>query len=573
MTTKLKQNVQIDGQLSATTIVGDGSALTGLPAGYSNTDVDTHLNQNNPTQDYVLSWNGSDYAWVSNLGGGGITHIIEDTTPQLGGNLDAQAFDITTTGKILYSNVYATEGDLPSATTYHGMFAHVHATGAGYFAHGGNWIKLANDSQLSSYQTTAGLNGAIDTHLNQRIPTSGYVLSWDGVDYTWVSNAGGGGGGGSLNNIVEDTTPELGGNLDALTKDISNVGTLSVTNLTTTGSGSTNISAGSNIELDATNRVLVTDTPFRLAQMTTTTRDAIASPAAGDMIFNTTTTKFQGYTGSAWGDLHQGIEMSEKEYIVSLKRGVDPSNFKAEMTQSTGDANIPARSVDVANERLLSTRNTHYSLTDEEAEQLKNDSRVADVAIPPQHDDASEIGLHAVQIGDFKKTTADSGNHLNWGMRRCIESTNVYGTSTNNPSGDYTYHLDGTGVDVVIQDTGIQADHPEFFDASGSSRVQQIDWYTESGLAGTQGSNHYSDTSGHVTHCAGTAAGLRYGWAKNARVYSVNVAGLSSNSSAISITDCFDVIKGWHNNKPIDPATGYKRPTIVNMSWCYGTYS
>ena len=304
MTTKLKQNVQIDGQLSATTIVGDGSALTGLPAGYSNTDVDTHLNQNNPTQDYVLSWNGSDYAWVSNLGGGGITHIIEDTTPQLGGNLDAQAFDITTTGKILFSNVYATEGDLPSATTYHGMFAHVHATGAGYFAHGGNWIKLANDSQLSSYQTTAGLNGAIDTHLNTSGATNGYVLSWDGVDYTWVSNAGGGGGGGSLNNIVEDTTPELGGNLDALNKDISNVATLSVTNLTTTGSGSTNISAGSNIELDATNRVLVTDTPFRLAQMTTTTRDAIASPAAGDMIFNTTTTKFQGYTGSAWVDLH-----------------------------------------------------------------------------------------------------------------------------------------------------------------------------------------------------------------------------------------------------------------------------
>jgi len=304
MTTKLKQNVQIDGQLSATTLVGDGSSLTGIPAGYTNSDVDTHLNQNNPTQDFVLSWNGSDYAWVSNLGGGGITHIIEDTTPQLGGNLDGQAFDITTTGKILYSNVYATEGDLPSATTYHGMFAHVHATGAGYFAHGGVWIKLANDSQLSSYQTTAGLNSAIDTHLNQSNPTSGYVLSWNGSDYAWVAQSGGGGGGGSLNNIVEDTTPELGGNLDALNKNISNVGTLSVTNLDTTGSGSTNISAGANIELDATNRVLVTDTPFRLAQMTTTTRDAIASPAAGDMIFNTTTTKFQGYTGSAWVDLH-----------------------------------------------------------------------------------------------------------------------------------------------------------------------------------------------------------------------------------------------------------------------------
>jgi hypothetical protein len=75
---------------------------------------------------------------------GGIANVVEDTTPQLGGNLDAQAFDITTTGKILYSNVYNAEGDLPSASTYHGMFAHVHGTGAGYFAHGGNWVKLAN---------------------------------------------------------------------------------------------------------------------------------------------------------------------------------------------------------------------------------------------------------------------------------------------------------------------------------------------------------------------------------------------------------------------------------------------
>ncbi len=35
---------------------------------YGNSDVDTHLNQSNPTSGYVLSWNGSDYAWVDNAG-------------------------------------------------------------------------------------------------------------------------------------------------------------------------------------------------------------------------------------------------------------------------------------------------------------------------------------------------------------------------------------------------------------------------------------------------------------------------------------------------------------------------
>ena len=100
-----------------------------------------------PTEDgtanQVLKTNGSGaLAWVD----GGIASVVADTTPQLGGNLDAQAFNITTTGKILYSNLYAAEGDLPSASTYHGMFAHVHATGKGYFAHAGNWVKLANEA-------------------------------------------------------------------------------------------------------------------------------------------------------------------------------------------------------------------------------------------------------------------------------------------------------------------------------------------------------------------------------------------------------------------------------------------
>tara|TARA_R100001510_G_scaffold46930_1_gene44032 strand:+ start:618 stop:1652 length:1035 start_codon:yes stop_codon:yes gene_type:complete len=46
--------------------------------------------------------------------------------------------------KITYANVYSQLSDLPSASTYHGMFAHVHATGKGYYAHGGNWIPLVN---------------------------------------------------------------------------------------------------------------------------------------------------------------------------------------------------------------------------------------------------------------------------------------------------------------------------------------------------------------------------------------------------------------------------------------------
>lgn len=58
---------------------------------------------------------------------------------------------------IKYSNVYSTTGDLPSATTYHGMFAHVHATGKGYFAHAGNWQALQNEITTSTALAAASL--------------------------------------------------------------------------------------------------------------------------------------------------------------------------------------------------------------------------------------------------------------------------------------------------------------------------------------------------------------------------------------------------------------------------------
>ena len=39
--------------------------------------------------------------------------------------------------------------DLPSATTYHGMFAHVHATGSAYYAHSGGWVRLAQSASFA----------------------------------------------------------------------------------------------------------------------------------------------------------------------------------------------------------------------------------------------------------------------------------------------------------------------------------------------------------------------------------------------------------------------------------------
>tara|TARA_B100002019_G_scaffold124877_1_gene107586 strand:+ start:2664 stop:5429 length:2766 start_codon:yes stop_codon:yes gene_type:complete len=265
--------------------------------------------------------------------------------------------------------------------------------------------------------------------------------------------------------------------------------------------------------------------------------------------------------------------MAEKEYIVSLKRGVDYDAFNTEMIASTGAGDIPNRTVTVENARPLSQRNTHYMLTDEEAEALKNDSRVYGVELRPEDRDDVEIGYDAQQFGSWRKTSADSQYDLNWGMMRGIHRDDVWGPSVIETTLPFNYNLTGKGVDVVIQDTGIDVGHIEFTDSNGVSRVQQIDWFTESGVSGTQSANHYRDYDGHGSHVAGTVAGRTMGWAKDARIYALKVSGLEGSGDSgtgISVSNCFDVIKGWHNNKPIDPNTGYKRPTVVNMSWGYG---
>lgn len=61
-----------------------------------------------------------------------------------------KADSATISGPIKFSNVYATEGALPSAATYHGMFAHVHATNKAYFAHGGQWHKLLDETSSTT---------------------------------------------------------------------------------------------------------------------------------------------------------------------------------------------------------------------------------------------------------------------------------------------------------------------------------------------------------------------------------------------------------------------------------------
>ena len=70
------------------------------------------------------------------------------------------------------------------------------------------------------------------------------------------------------------------------------------------GTGTPTVSSASNLNLTAAGRVQVDASPFKLWNVTTAQRDAILAANNGDMIYNTTTNKIQGYAAGSWRDLH-----------------------------------------------------------------------------------------------------------------------------------------------------------------------------------------------------------------------------------------------------------------------------
>jgi hypothetical protein len=112
-----------------------------------------------------MSVGGSDMAtqtYVDTAEADAITTAVANIK---GNTLDMGANNVITTGNMLYQNVYANDGDLPAAGTYHGMFAHVHTGGKAVFSHAGAWVELAKQSDLTTAvnNLVASAPGALDT--------------------------------------------------------------------------------------------------------------------------------------------------------------------------------------------------------------------------------------------------------------------------------------------------------------------------------------------------------------------------------------------------------------------------
>ena len=109
---------------------------------------------------------------------------------------------LNATGSNKVSFLYTNFTDLPDASTYHGMFAHVHSENASYYAHAGAWVKLADENK--------SIDILSDVDTSTAAPTNGQALVWDQGTSKWkpgTIQAGGGGGGGATTFLALTDTP------------------------------------------------------------------------------------------------------------------------------------------------------------------------------------------------------------------------------------------------------------------------------------------------------------------------------------------------------------------------------
>ena len=261
-----------------------------------------------------------------------------------------------------------------------------------------------------------------------------------------------------------------------------------------------------------------------------------------------------------------------------------------------GNLYIPDREVELVNRRPIS-RNTHYRLTADEAEQVANDPRVIACELTPE-----ERGLelrplsyvnnqsYTISSGVFRKNGTYAATDRQWGMLHCAgtDSQRAKGTFGTDGSGTPAFtstetvsiYNAGKHVDVVIVDDGASHDMDEWDSpTTSSSRFVQYEWYNElnsyvSGISA--GTYTYPSNSNnpnyHGTHVGGTIAGKTYGLANEANIYSMCVL-TNAQSTLTSLTYAYDLLRAFHKNKPINGTTGRRNPTITNHSYGYSSTS
>ena len=173
--TNIANSVLTAKAITNTTLVGDSATITNIANSVltakaitgTSADIDSATIGNLATTQITLSQVTADSATINTVNADS-SDIRQFSTEFINADsafIDSATIggialgnnDLVTTGKLYYANVFSSEGDLPSASSHHGMFAHVHGTGKGYFAHAGAWHQLLDKSSANDSATITNL--------------------------------------------------------------------------------------------------------------------------------------------------------------------------------------------------------------------------------------------------------------------------------------------------------------------------------------------------------------------------------------------------------------------------------
>ena len=280
----------------------------------------------------------------------------------------------------------------------------------------------------------------------------------------------------------------------------------------------------------------------------------------------------------------------EKEYIVTLYNREDLEQFYTDMKVG----NFP-----LMKKRPIS-RNTHYKMTAEQAETLRQDPRVwgvecvEDFHAATQGVDSANNVAWQLQNEEFWKNSGavsinTNPNMRQWGQLHVAGSSiqrrkNSWGdpTGTELVNDSIDVFSDGRNVDVVIVDDPVSPDSEEWISpTTGNMRFVPYQWFNElNALVNSIDDDNQTEPSGtidygnnatqsryHGIHVTGTACGRHYGWAREANIYNLAVTASWDSGQSVGAFLIFDYLRAFHQSKPDNPDTNRKNPTITNHSY------
>lgn len=277
-----------------------------------------------------------------------------------------------------------------------------------------------------------------------------------------------------------------------------------------------------------------------------------------------------------------------REYDLVVHSHDHLDSLYADMENAGGPNTVPQRAVPCSM-RLPSSRTTKYRLNEEEATLLSNDPRIWAIELtieerglkPIPHWTNGEYSAYWQKGGGTTSSGAVSAPGVNWALLRSTVGQEISGWASDNGSIFYTgtayTSASGKNVDVVIMDNHLITGHPEAAvntDGTGGTRMQFFNWLQYAPAVVSLSSSTYvygapdGDHGGHVT---GIAAGNTCGWARDANIYNINPYGTSTGNSSSYVPGgnaaIYEYVKQFHINKPINPLTGRRNPTVCNSSW------